>query len=372
MRANQVLGIVYSNSCDESISELTASRTMGSVPFGGRYRLIDFVLSNMVNSGISKVAVLTDSNFRSLMDHIGNGKPWDLARKRDGLFMFPPFNALDSVSDSGDRINALNRILGFISDSSEEYVLLCDTNTVYNMDFGDMYDYHTKTGADITVLGCSGKLPALANIMALRCDDGGRVQSVAIAPKTDSESLYSVNTMLMRKSLLVHLVRDAETYGYESFEKDIIQKSADKLNIRCYAPEGFCRTVDSLVSYYNVNMMLLDGKIRSELFAKDRPVYTKIRNDMPVLYGLCSKVSNSLISDGCVIEGTVENSVLARGVRVAAGAVVRDSILMQDTYVGEDASLQCVITDKSAVITPYKRLSGASSFPVYVGKGIMV
>ena len=251
-------------------------------------------------------------------------------------------------------------------------MLLCDTNTVYNMDFGDMYDYHTKTGADITVLGCSGKLPALANIMALRCDDGGRVQSVAIAPKTDSESLYSVNTMLMRKSLLVHLVRDAETYGYESFEKDIIQKSADKLNIRCYAPEGFCRTVDSLVSYYNVNMMLLDGKIRSELFAKDRPVYTKIRNDMPVLYGLCSKVSNSLISDGCVIEGTVENSVLARGVRVAAGAVVRDSILMQDTYVGEDASLQCVITDKSAVITPYKRLSGASSFPVYVGKGIMV
>ena len=370
MRANNVLGIVYSNSYDESLSELTARRTMGSVPFGGRYRLIDFVLSDMVNSGICKVGVITNSNFRSLMDHIGNGKPWDLARKNGGLYMFPPFNA--AQTGTGGRIGALNRILSFISSSIEEYVLLSDTNTVYNMDFEQMFDYHTSTGADITILANTGKKPNLNNIMTLSCDDTMRVTGVALAPNTVDEVLYSTNTILMRKALLERLIRDAESFGFDSFENDIIRKQVDKLCIRCYKAPGFCCTIDSLVAYYNANLELLLPAARSDLFCKDRPVYTKIRNDMPVIYGLGSNVSNSLVSDGCKIAGIVENSVLSRGVCVEKGAVVKNCILMQDTRVCEKASLNCIITDKSVTVTPHRILAGESSFPVYVSKGIVI
>ncbi len=372
MRGSDVLGVIYSNSHDEALSELTVRRTMGSVPFGGRYRLIDFLLSGFVSCGISKVGVITNSNFRSLMDHIGSGRPWDLSRKRDGLYMLPPFNSRETADSGSDRIGTLNRIMDFISGSSEEYILLCDTNTIYNIDYRAMFDYHTKSGADITIAANTGRVPKLKNIMVFDCDDKNRVTGVAVEPKTDAEALYSVDTVLMRKSLLERLIGDAESYSYESFEKSIIQRNVARFNISCYKIPGFCKTIDGLVSYFDANMELLKPKVREDLFCRDRPVLTKIRNDMPVVYGLGSKVSNSLIADGCIIEGSVENSVLARGVRIAHGAVVKNCILMQDTYVGDNAQLSYVITDKSAVITPHKTLSSAKTYPMYIGKGIII
>ena len=371
MRANDVLGLIYSNSHDACISELTVRRTMGSVPFGGRYRLIDFVLSGFVNCGMSKVGVITNSNFRSLMDHLGSGRPWDLSRKRDGLFMLPPFN-LGEADGNGDRIGSLNRIMDFISGSSQEYILICDTNTIYNMDFSELFDFHTQRGADITVVTKYGKLPGLKNTMVFDCDENGLVKSVAISPKTDNEVLYSINTILMRKSLLERLIGDAESFSYESFEKSIIQKNLSRFNICCFKLSGFCGTVDSLVSYFNINMELLSLKVKRNLFNEDRPIFTKIRNDMPVIYGLGCKVSDSLISDGCIIEGTVERCVLSRGVRIGKGAVVKNCILMQDTYVGDNCELSYVITDKSVVITPQKALRGVKTYPIYIGKSIII
>ncbi len=370
MRGSDVLGVIYSNSHDEALSELTARRTMGSVPFGGRYRLIDFLLSNFVNCGISKVGVITNSNFHSLMDHLGSGRPWDLSRKRDGLFMLPPFTS--SETGDTDRIGTINRIMEFISGSSQEYILLCDANTVCNADYQALFDFHANSGADITVAANTGRVPKLKNIMVFDCDDKNRITSVAVEPKTDAEALYSIDTVLMRKSLLERLIGDAESYSYESFEKSIIQRNAGRFNIMCYRVPGYCKTIDGLVSYFDANMELLKPAVREDLFCRDRPVFTKIRNDMPVVYGLGSKVSDSLISDGCIIEGTVENSVLARGVRVAQGAVVQNCILMQDTYIGDNAQLRYVITDKSAVITPHKILSSAKTYPMYVGKRIII
>lgn len=370
MRANDVLGLIYSNSHDECISELTARRTMGSVPFGGRYRLIDFILSGFVNCGITKVGVIANSNFRSLMDHLGSGRPWDLSRKRDGLFILPPFQA--GETDNGDRIGNLNRIMDFISDSNEEYILICDTNTVYNIDYNELFEFHTKRGADITIMTNYGKLPNLKNIMVFDCEDDGAVKSVAINPKTDSDVTYSIDTILMRKSLLERLIGDAESYSYESFEKSIIQKNVSRFKIFRYMVDDFCGTIDGLISYFDTNMELLKPEIRENLFNEDRPVFTKIRNDMPVVYGLGSKVSNSLISDGCIIDGTVENSVLSRGVRIAKGAHVQNCILMQDTYVGDNSKLSCVITDKTVVITPHKTLMGAKTYPLYIGKEIII
>ena len=371
MRANNVLGIIYSNSYDSSLSELTAMRTMGSVPFGGRYRLIDFMLSNFVNCGISRVAVLTNSNFRSLMDHLGSGRPWDLSRKRDGLFIFPPFTTSDN-SHAGSRIDVLSRILEFISASNQEYVLLCDSNTVYNTDLNALFSFHEEHNADITVVGKYGKIPALDDIMVMNVDDDAHVQSVAISPKTDAEVMYSTNTILMRKALLERIIRDAESYSYNDFYRDVFQKNSGSYRVCCYELTSYCRTVDGVVSYFNANLELLSGDVRRDLFAPDRPVYTKIRNDMPVVYGDTASVSDSLISDGCMIDGTVEGSVLSRGVRIAKGAVVRNCILMQDTYVGDGVHLECVIADKSAVITPGKSLIAAKTYPMYVAKQVII
>ncbi len=371
MNANNVLGIVYSNSFDESLGSLTARRTMGSVPFGGRYRLIDFALSNLVNCGVTKVGVIANSNFRSLMDHVGSGRSWDLSRKVDGLVMLPPFTAVGDEQTLRNRIDVLNRNMDFISRSKQEYVLLMDTNYICNMDLQKLFDFHTNENADITVVTAHGKKPALDPVMTLTVD-GVKVTGVGINTKDSGDIDYSVNTILINKALLERLVGDAETFKHSSFEQDIIQKNAGRLNICAYKAEDWGCTVDSIQKFYDANMALLDKNVRKSLFNPDRPVYTKVRNDMPVVYGLNSNCGNSLVADGCIIEGTVKNSILFRGVRVAKGAVVENSIIMQDAFVGEDARVNCVIMDKNTVITPKKNISGDKNYPILVGKEIVI
>lgn len=371
IRGNNILGMIFSNAYESSVSELTDARAMGSVPFCGRYRLIDFPLSNMVNAGITNVGVITKSNYQSLMDHLGTGKPWDLSRKRKGLFILPPFNSAH-YGIYRDRIQALSGVMPFIHQATEEYVLLCDCNVVFNLDFSDLFEMHRQSGADITVAYKRGQPPKLSDLVTLSLDDTGRVQEVYLSPNTQEACNYSINVFLMRKSLLERLINNAYSLNQNSFERDIIQRYVGKLSMVGYEVRDFAWTVDSLQSYYNLNMELLDYRCCRELFTPERPIYTKVRDDMPALHGLGAEAHNSLIADGCVIDGTVENSILFRGVRVGKGAVVRNSILMQGTYVSDNASLNSVITDKSVVIKPGKTLCGAPEFPVYIGKGLVI
>ena len=370
MMPKNVLGIVYSNSFDASLDALTARRTMGSVPFGGRYRLIDFPLSNLVNCGVTKVGVIANSNFLSLMDHVGSGRPWDLSRKVDGLTMLPPFTP--AAVDSNNRIDSLNRIMEFISDAKQEYVLLMDSNFVCNMDCSKLFDFHSKKNADITIAYCNGAVPMLPNQAVLDVNEDAKVTNIGIDVKISSDVNYSANIILIRKALLERLIGDAQSYAYTSFEKDILQKNVSTLNIYGYKINEWNYTIDSMNTYFEANMELLKKDCRKELFKTDAPVFTKVRNDMPVVYGICSECKNSLIADGCQIEGTVKNSVIFRGARVAKGAVVENCILMQDAFVGEDVKLNCVVMDKNAVITPKKVLSGDKSYPLFVGKNIVI
>lgn len=372
MTGNNIVGIVYSNMYDESLSEMTGLRTMGSVPFAGRYRLIDFALSNMVNSGIEKVGVITKSNYQSLMDHLGTGKPWDLSRKTEGMFILPPFSSAGNKGVYGSRVEALKANMGFISRSSEEYILFSDCNTVINIDIDELMDYHTDKNADITIVYNHGKCPELENTMAFSIDDDGRIRMVAISPDSTSDVDYSMNIIIMKKSLLERLVNDAVSMNHESFERDIIQSNTNKLRIYGFKSKGFCVTLDSMQSYFNANMMLLNPKNCLELFNSERPIYTKVRDDMPAIYGLGSNVENSLVASGCIIDGEVENSILFRGVRVEKGAVVKNSILCQGSFVASGSNINYTVTDKSVAITPNKTLSGAENYPVYVGKGIVI
>lgn len=370
MRASSVLGIIYSNVYDETISELTSARTMGSVPFAGRYRLIDFILSNMVNCGISKVGISTKSNYQSLMDHIGSGKPWDLSRKREGITLLPPFNLIGNGGVYTSRIEALAGMMPYISRSGKEYVLFADCNVLCNLDYGEIIDKHIDSGADITIAYKRGIKPKISGVMDFTLD-GDRITSVSLGDSKDEAVDYTLNIIVMKRILLERLVDAALASASTSFARDIIGKNVNSLYIRGQKIDEFAVTLDSLQTYYDVSMSLVNGEYK-KLFSKERTIYTKVRDDVPAIYGICAKANNSLIADGCIIKGTVENSILFRGVYIAEGAVVKNSIIMQDSYISQGAQINCAILDKEVVVKPNRELSGADSYPLYVGKNITV
>ena len=366
MRGNNVMGIIFSNLHENLISQLTELRTMGAVPFGGRYRLIDFPLSNMVNSGINKIGVITKSNYQSLTDHLGAGKAWDLSRQRNGLFILPPFM---DPSDYANRVKTFNSIMPFLKNSSEEYVVISDCDVICNIDLQEVVEKHLENGADITLVYKRGQLPAkLQNPTVLSFDAKGRVNDVLVDPAITGSCSFYLNMMLIKRELLMELVSKCISKNTMSFKRDIIQGEYKNLNVYGYEFKGFAPVITSMSDYFNANMALKDGEVREDLFRGDRPIYTKVRDDMPTKYGLGSKVSNSLIGNGCNIEGEVENCVLFKGVHIGKGTKVSNCVIMQDTKVGSNCSLSYVVVDKDVIIRDDKTLAGQPSYPVYISK----
>jgi glucose-1-phosphate adenylyltransferase len=370
MRASNVLGIIYSNAYDDNLSELTSVRTMGSVPFAGRYRLIDFVLSNMVNCGINKVGISTKSNYQSLMDHLGSGKPWDLSRKREGMTLLPPFGLLGNGGMYKGRIEALASMMNYISRSNKDYIIFADCNTVCNLDYGQIIDEHIESGADITIAYKRGIRPNLENLMTFEFE-GDRIVKVETASNREEAVDYSLNIIVIKRILLERLIDSAKSIGYTNFERDVIAKNISSLYIRGHKVEEYAKTIDGLQSYYDISMGLIEGDYK-QLFNRERAIYTKERDDVPAIYGICSKAGNSLIADGCIIKGTVENCILFRGVYVAEGAEIKNSVIMQDSYISQGTKISSAILDKEVVVKPNRELSGAETYPLYIGKGITV
>ena len=373
-------GLIFSNIHDECLPELTRLRTMASVPFGGRYRLIDFPLSNMVNSGISKIGIITHYNYQSLLDHIGTGKDWDLARRSGGIKILPPFiTAYDAKATSSlysTRLEALLGVTNFISRCNEDVIVLSDCDTICNIDLTGVLAQHEETGADITVVTKrvdGGNFSADRHSVMVLDDEGRIIDCSEYSPNIEGSFDVSTNIMVINRSYLITALNDAAAHGYTSFFRDIIARNVSRANFRAYRYAGYYSLINNLPGYFETSMKLLDADVRGELFEiSDRPVFTKVRNSAPTSYAEGAKVSNSIVADGCVIEGEVENCVIFRGVKVGKGTVVRNSILLQDTYVGDNVNLNCVITDKNAVIRDGRNLSGHESMPFYIGKGIMV
>jgi glucose-1-phosphate adenylyltransferase len=367
---NKILGLIFSNIHDENIKALTAHRTMGSVLFGGRYRLIDFPLSAMVNSGITEVGVITKSNYQSLLDHLGNGREWDLSRKNGGLHLLPPFSHTSSNLYRG-RLEALYGVWEFVARSDAEYILLSDCDIVANMDYQAIIDYHIKTEADITCVYAKSFVCEKdcndATVFGVRPD--GRIGDVLVAPKLSGDCTISLNTYVMKKDLLKNIVMESNPRGITDFERGVLRERFNEFKIMGYKYDGYFSRIASVPAYYSANMALLDSTNRHALFDDGKPVYTKIRDNPPAKYGPAANVKNSLIGDGCIIEGTVENSILFRGVKVGAGAVVKNCILMQDTQIGKKTEIDCVITDKNVKISDGRMLTGSKEFPVILDKG---
>ncbi len=367
--ATSAIGVIFSNMHEENVPELVRRRTMASVPYGGRYRIIDFTLSNMVNSGITTVGLVTSNNYRSLIDHIGSGKDWDLARKDGGVILLPPFSEKNDKLYT-TRLEALSSLVGFLNRRKEKYVVLTDCDGVAKFDISDIIDYHESKNADITMVTHYGKVGKRSDFILIESDEEGRVNDIKHTPHIveGTKANIFVNLMVITREFLLNIVEDSITHGFTSFTNDILVKQFASLRMYKYDFKGYYAGIDSMAAYFKHNMELLEKDVRDELFGS-RNIYTKVRDSAPSKYGESAVVNNSLISDGCVIDGVVENSILFRGVKVAKGAVVKNSIIMQDNYIGENTTLNCVITDKNVVINDNKTLSGCDTLPYFIQKG---
>ncbi|MBQ7400290.1 MAG: glucose-1-phosphate adenylyltransferase subunit GlgD [Clostridia bacterium] len=373
-------GLIFSNIHDKNVPELTQKRSMASVPFGGRYRLVDFALSNMVNADITKVGIITHYNYQSLVDHLGTGKDWDLARSTGGLKILPPqittFDNAGAKTVFSSRLEALMNAYNFVSKSTEEYIVLSDCDIVCNIDLRDVIKAHVDNGVDITIVT---KNVYLSHEMAKNCtivesDKDGRVTNLIDNPAS-MEGLMDLclNIFVLKREYLNNIILDTLSRGYKSFTRDVIAANKDTMKFMKYEYEGYFATINTLDGYFKSSMDFLSKDVRDCIFGvKSRPVYTKVKNSAPAKYMGDAVVKNSLIADGCVIEGEVENSILFRGVHVGKGTVIKNCIIMQDSTIGRDVNLNCVIADKNVVIKDGRNLSGHETHPFPIAKGTTI
>lgn len=367
------LGIVFSYSDRENLRELTKIRTLASVPFGGKYRIVDFILSNFVNSGIHDVSIITRNNYHSLVDHLGAGKDWDLTRKIGGLRILSPFSAPGASDNSGNylgTIDALHKSMHSIKRSMAEYVILTGSNIVCSINYEDILKSHVERNADITAIYANPREGVLlpSGVAMLQMDEKERVYELTFNNEENVQQHFpiSLGIFVMRKSLLESLVADSIAFGRYDFYRDIIQRLCSNLNILGYEHKKIYFEISSVSGYMKENMRLLSGGIREQIF--EQPVYTKVKDSVPAQYGTGAQVSNSIISDGCKVEGTVINSILSRGVIIGKGAVVRNSIIMQNTEIMRNVTLNNVILDKDVIVRENRQLVGHETYPVVIEK----
>lgn len=368
-----VLGLIFANMHEENLPELTKSRAMASVPFGARYRLVDFPLSSMVNSGITQVGIITQAKYYSLMDHLGMGSEWDLARKTGGLHILPPYGRSDNGVYRG-RLEALAGAAEFIHESGAEYVIMSDSNVVANIDFKPIIEFHEKKGADITCVYGTGVYDAerTSRFTVLGVDENDMVYDVLTRPTISGEVKPALNIYVTRREFLENIIRESECRSLYSFETDILQHKLHDFKICGYKYDGYFEIIDSMKTFYKANNAMMNRDICHKVFSMSKPIYTKVRDVAPAKYGIDANVKGSLIADGCIIDGTVENSVLFRGVKVGKGAVVKNSIVMQGTVIEEKAALINGITDKDVTLTKNRTITGSTDYPVFITKGASV
>lgn len=367
--ANKCVGIIFSNIHGKEVNELTANRTLASVPFGGRYRLVDFVLSNMVNSGITDVGIITKYNYQSLMKHVGSGKSWDLARKNGGLTFLPPYGK-ESTNLYSSRFEAISNSAYFLRDRTEKYVVMSDCDNVCNIDFADVVDYHEKNNADITVVF---RKKSLGNVVdnkqrtKVSVAEDGRVNRVVNSTNNTGDIDVFVNMLVINREFLLSIIDNADDMGYKSFSRDVLIRGVEMYRIFGYRYDGYFASIDSMSNYYKHSMQLLEKDVRDCLFrAHGADIYTSVRDSAPCKIMPGAKATGSIIADGCIIEGEVTGSILFRGVKVAKGAVVRNSILFQNTVVGEDSNLNCVICDRGVTVLKGRVLSSHPTRPAFI------
>ena len=368
---NRVLGVINLIHETDELEQLTQSRCLATVPFGARYRLIDFVMSSMVNSGITKVAVYAHTKYRSLMDHLGSGKHWDLQHRQSGLFILPP--STDDIQElsRGDLYHFYQQ-RDFFYRSSFDYVVITRSHMVCNVDFRSAMRFHMEKEADITVICKQQEGRQLGKARKVRMNEDGRVTAIQDHYGGMASDISSMEMYIMRKEILLELVETSLAQGQDHLVRHAIFSRINELKVYGYMYEGYLGVVNTIPSYYQNSMQLLDSDVWRQLFYQPGPVYTKVKDEPPARYMAGSKVANSLVANGCRIEGTVENSILFRGVQVGKGAVIKNSIVMQNGVVGENSIVQYSILDKDVRIESERDIRGVERSPFLAAKRKMI
>ena len=365
-------GIIFSNIYDAYMGDLTKHRTLASLPFGGRYRLIDFVLSNMSNSGINNVGIITKYNYQSLIDHLGSCEEWDMSRKNSKVFILPPFGTGQTSVYQG-KLEALYGALQFLRRTKEDYIMMSDCNVICNIDYELVMKEHIKSGAQLTVVANreDPQFEGELRDFVITADDYGIVTDLAIRHTFTRENLCGMGMFIIEKSLLLHAVEEAVSHGLYHFERDFVQKEflTGHLSVNVYEFKRSVLRNRDIPSYFRNNCLILQEEVRKDIFDPQNPIYTKVRDEVPAFYDRDAEVDDCVIADGCRIEGKVSDSVIFRNVTIEKGATVDHCVVMQGTVIRAGANIRYTILDKDVEITEGRTLVGSDLAPVIIQKG---
>ena len=359
---NNCLGIINLDEDARGMGELVKKRNLAAVPIGARYRVIDFTLSNIKNSGIESIGIFVETKARALVDHLKNGRPWDLHRK-SGLKVFN-FSDEDLAFDD---VHSFAEDLEYIKNSKKEYVLLAPSYMICNINYKEILDKHKKSGSDVTLVykNVSTAKEYFINCDVLNINKDRKLVSVEKNTGNKANCNVSMEMYIMSTELFIDIILKSVKSGLYRKVKTFINENLD---VECYEYKGYLACVNSLKSYYNLNMELLNQEVNEELFQKDRPIVTKTKDEAPTLYTSDSEISNSIIANGCYIEGEVKNSIIGRRVHIHKGCKIEDSIILQESDINKNSRLSKVITDKGSTIEEFECFIGSNNDPVVVGK----
>ena len=368
-------GLCLSDPHPDRANDGSKIRTLSAARFAGRYRLIDFMLSNMVNSKIYTIGMILNSQYQSLISHIGMGKEWDLARKSGGVTFFPPYLSDERQSVNSELDGPLQRAAEYIMEAKDEYIVLTDSSVVYNMDYRVAIETHKKSGADITAIYVKKEIipSERENAVIFDITDAGRVSGVNRAPYSSEKLNVSLGAYIMRRGFFVQLTANEKNCGMLRFSRILIAEALERLNVMAYEFSGYSVHISSAETYFYYNMKMLDEENRNGLFDYEgRHIFTNRRDTLPTKYGKDAEIRNSIIADGCQIDGTVIDSVICRNVRVKQGATVKNCILQDDTVVERNSMLDCIIADRAVTVSENRSMIGSSTFPVYIDRARVI
>ena len=370
---NECMGLInLDKKGNPSINILNYARPLASTPIAGRYRIIDFVLSNMVNSGFTNVGIYAKEKYRSLTDHLGSGKDWDLSRKKGGLYIFSPENTKYNTNyglRSGDVYSILANI-DYIEKSKEEYILIAPGNMLCNMDYRDAIEYHKKTKNDITVIykNIHNADEDFLGCMTLNIDSDGRVLNMGNNIGAFPTANISMETYIMRRTDFIRCIYKIASLGTYSYFEDYINGELSNIQVGAYEYKDYLKCINSIQSYAQASKEMLTKEVCSELFNSDRKIFTKDKSQAPTIYKKHAKVENSFVATGCKIDGEVLNSIIFRKVEISKGAVIKNCVIMQNCKIDENVVLENVIFDKNISISEGKVLKGDTDYPMVIEK----
>ena len=365
----KMLGLIFADEHDADISELTIERTFAAIPVGARYRIVDFFISNMTNSGVRNIGVIATTKYESLMGHVRYGGEWDLHRRKSGLTVLPPFSFSSGEARYENILEALQANLSYIKDCKEEYVLFTCCQAIGNIDYQAMLDQHIKSGARFTCLCTRTPLNKEQGVKTTvyTVNDKNRITDIQIKRDYEEGDLVATNTYIMSREELIDILTQSIDLNKKSLRKDVLIPALKTSKVMAYVTDESLTYIDNLSSYLKSNLALLDKDLRQELFMQElRPIITRAGNSSPAFYSDDSQTTNSIIAAGSVIEGTVRNSIIFRNVRIKKGAVVENCVINQDCIIGEGAVLNYAVLDKGVIINDKRLLSGYVTHPFFV------